>query len=284
MELYQAPSFVSQTSVRDPQSLTQVSGGNSSSNSNSNLNISGGGRDGRDGSLGGISGRLATSISSNPSDSTPATSPTSNRRPSYFTSLSGSSSQSSFQQQPIVTRHGRKYINDPSLPYPLPVDITELNRQNLRHLLFKEVFGSYHTAQFGTNPKKGDIPIPNKILDLGCGTGCWSASMADEFASRFGKRDVEFYGLDLIQCQPDLPGVNFKFIQHNFLEEKSRLPFEKETFDMVFLRELTMCIPNNMKLTNIISDCIRVLKPGGVLEIQCSKLPPTFVRLFLCLS
>jgi SAM-dependent methyltransferase len=192
-----------------------------------------------------------------------------------FTQISGSS-QSSFHSQPTITRQGRKYINDPTLPYPLPVDIAELNRQNLLHLLFREVFGSYYTANFGT--KRSEIPIPNKVLDLGCGTGCWSASMADELASKFGKRDTEFVGLDLVQCQPDLPGVNWKFVQHNFLEE--RLPFEKNTFDMVFLRELTMCIPNNIKLTNILSDCIRVLKPGGVLEIQCSKCLFEFSLLF----
>jgi len=162
----------------------------------------------------------------------------------------------------FVFKHGRRYAGDESIPYPLPNDHRELNRQNIRHLLYYKLFGSHHAAEFKT-----PADIPSKVLDVGCGSALWCADVADEFAAR-GRPDVQFIGLDVVPIQPDLPGANFTYVQHNLLN--GTLPFESNSFDYVFARELSMCIPNTMKDVQILDEYLRVLKKGGTLEIQAS--------------
>ena len=54
-------------------------------------------------------------------------------------------------RNPFELRHGRRYLRD--VPYPLPVDLAELQRQSLRTLLGVQVFGSVLC-----NPKLDDEP------------------------------------------------------------------------------------------------------------------------------
>lgn len=162
-------------------------------------------------------------------------------------------------------RNGRRYHSDESLPYILPCDIQELNRQNLKHLLFKEVFGSFHMAEFPTPDK-----IPSKILDIGCGSGGWIGSVADAFAAR-GRPDVKFVGMDIVPIVPSLPGVDFTFVKHNAM--KTPFPFEDNEFDYIFTRDMSLCIPNTAAHSEFVSECLRCLKEGGSYEVQCSKLP-----------
>ncbi|CAG8821382.1 29583_t:CDS:2 [Gigaspora margarita] len=57
---------------------------------------------------------------------------------------------------------------------------------------------------------------------------------------------------------------NFKFVKANAME---RLPFEDNTFDFVFQRYMfTGCIKK--KWPDLINEIVRVLKPGGFLEVS----------------
>src|SRR5690606_20308685 len=79
-----------------------------------------------------------------------------------------SSSGDTLATRPFVARNGRAYLNDPTLVYPLPVDLAELHRQSLRTLLFIQVFGApVCSPAFATRP-------PTKVLEVGCGSGFWS--------------------------------------------------------------------------------------------------------------
>ncbi|KAF3204979.1 hypothetical protein TWF191_001974 [Orbilia oligospora] len=122
-------------------------------------------------------------------------------------------------------KKNRRYAGDESIPYPLPCDQQEVNRQNLIHHIFNEVFGTIHAAEF---PRFEDIP--SKVLDVGCGSGLWIASMSDEFAAR-GKPNVQFTGLDIVRNCPDMAGVNFRFVKHNILNLP--LPFATGEFDYI---------------------------------------------------
>ncbi|KAF3937175.1 hypothetical protein ABW19_dt0201478 [Dactylella cylindrospora] len=156
----------------------------------------------------------------------------------------------------------RRYAGDESIPYPLPCDQQEVNRQNIIHHIFNEVFGTIHAADF---PRVEDIP--SRVLDVGCGSGLWVASMADEFAAR-GKTDVHFTGLDIVRNCPDMPGVNFRFVKHNILSLP--LPFNTGEFDYVMVREMTMCYPQDRNSEALMDEYLRILKIGGILEVQCS--------------
>ncbi|KAF3166721.1 hypothetical protein TWF106_004478 [Orbilia oligospora] len=160
-------------------------------------------------------------------------------------------------------KKNRRYAGDESIPYPLPCDQQEVNRQNLIHHIFNEVFGTIHAAEF---PRFEDIP--SKVLDVGCGSGLWIASMSDEFAAR-GKPNVQFTGLDIVRNCPDMAGVNFRFVKHNILNLP--LPFATGEFDYIMVREMTLCCPQDLRSSEaLLEEYLRVLRVGGILEVQCS--------------
>lgn len=167
-------------------------------------------------------------------------------------------------------RHGRRYLRDPTLTYPLPVDLVELHRQSLRTLLLMRVFG----APF-CSPAFDDAP-PTKVLELACGSALWSSACHDYFKKQ-GYEDVSFTGLDIAPLPPNLKqqGVNWRFVQHDL--RKSPLPFEEEEFDFLFVKDTVFCAAGVGVQINPLGDLIRYVKPGGVVEVWESDL------LFRCL-
>lgn len=165
----------------------------------------------------------------------------------------------------FAIRHGRRYHGDESISYHLPCDVQELSRQSLFHEVQREVYGGFYCAEFN------DSNIPGKVLEIGCGTAIWSASVADEFAAR-GRPDVQFFGLDIVPVHAEMKGVNFTFVKHNF--QVFPLPFPDGEFDYVFCREVSMATPVSDLYSGQMTECVRILKPGGTLEIQCCMLPP----------
>lgn len=160
----------------------------------------------------------------------------------------------------FTRRHGRRYLRDSTLPYPLPCDIAELNRQNLRTRLFCEVFrGPICSPLYKDGP-------PKKILDLACGTGYWSALCHQHYTKR-GHPPVSFTGFDIAPVAPDLGkefGMNWTFVQGDF---RKKFPFPDNEFDFVLGKEGGAAIPLATVKQHIIDEVLRVLKPGGTLEL-----------------
>ena len=76
---------------------------------------------------------------------------------------------------------------------------------------------------------------------------------------------AEFTGIDISPIQPSqIKPKNFTFIQGNIFEG---LPFADDSFDFVFQRLLVGAIPKD-KWPFVIRELIRVLKPGGYLEVK----------------
>ena len=162
-------------------------------------------------------------------------------------------------------RHGRRYLRDQSLTYPLPVDLTELHRQSLRTLLLMSIFG----APF-CSPEFEDKP-PKKVLELACGSALWSSTCHDFFKQR-GWTSVSFTGLDIAPLAPDLKqhGVNWRFVQHDL--RKLPLPFEEGEFDYVFVKDTFLCAAGVGVQINPLGELMRYVKPGGVIEVWESDL------------
>ncbi|KFY73664.1 hypothetical protein V499_06266 [Pseudogymnoascus sp. VKM F-103] len=89
-----------------------------------------------------------------------------------------------------VAEGGRTYAVYGKEEYGLPMDDTELNRLDMSHAKY-----------YGLLEKKRFLaPIgdsPQKILDLGCGTGIWCIDVADEYPS------AEVIGVDIAPTQPE---------------------------------------------------------------------------------
>ncbi|KAK5172910.1 uncharacterized protein LTR77_003032 [Saxophila tyrrhenica] len=179
------------------------------------------------------------------------------------TSSSTSSSQSeaahhSLLNQPFELRHGRRYLRE--LPYPLPVDLHELQRQNLRTLLSCRVFGKAVCCPSIEND------VPKRVLEIGSGSAYWT-TMCHEYFSSLGHKNVSFTGLDVAPLAPDLKkqGINWTFVQHDL--RRIPFPFDDERFDLVMLKDMSLVMPLGMTSQKFIDESIRILRPGGILEI-----------------
>jgi len=159
---------------------------------------------------------------------------------------------------PFTLRHGRRYLRDQS--YPLPVDLLEVQRQNLQTLLATQVFGKPLCSQHAS-----ETP-PQRVLEVACGSGFWSAQCHDYLAES-GCLNVSFTGMDIVQIAPDYnqQGINWRFCQHDI--RKVPFPFEDETFDLIVLKDLSLVLQQNQPSQRVLDEAIRMLRPHGVLEI-----------------
>ncbi|KAI0865675.1 hypothetical protein F4860DRAFT_262002 [Xylaria cubensis] len=164
----------------------------------------------------------------------------------------------------FVVRNGRTYINDPTLPYPLPVDLPELHRQSLRTLLMFQLFGGpILSSVFASRP-------PTRVLDVGCGAGFWSM-MCHRYFAQHGHSAISFTGIDIVplggagasaNAKPDKE-MRWQFVQHDI--RQLPWPFADGEFDLVMVKDMSFAA-SARDAQSIMEEYLRVLKPGGVLE------------------
>ncbi|CAG8780407.1 6685_t:CDS:2, partial [Cetraspora pellucida] len=149
---------------------------------------------------------------------------------------------------------GRRFHNVKNVIYALPNDDDEQDRLHLQHFLIRYLFQSNFSAPIENILSESD----SKILDVGCGAASWSFDMATTYPS------ADVIGIDISSHQPtQIKPKNFTFIKGNVLDG---LPFEDNTFDFVFHRFLTASHPKH-KWPYVVNELVRVLKPGGFLEL-----------------
>lgn len=183
-------------------------------------------------------------------------------------------SESTYQLRPFVVRNGRTYLADPTLPYPLPVDLEELHRQSLKTMLLMQLYGRPICAPtFANSP-------PPRILEVGCGTGFWSMMCFKHYEARGQHKDMSFTGIDIVPLPPntssnssssDAPAggrpdknMNWRFVQHDL--RKLPLPFPDGSFDFVMVKDMNLATSVPMQ-QGLIEEYIRILTPGGTIEI-----------------
>ncbi|KAK4249835.1 hypothetical protein C7999DRAFT_12374 [Corynascus novoguineensis] len=178
--------------------------------------------------------------------------------------------ESAYQNRPFVIRNGRTYLADPTLPYPLPVDLEELHRQSLKTMLLMQLFGRpICSPEFANKP-------PPRILEVGCGSGFWSMMCYKHFEARGQHKDVSFTGIDIVPLPPNAysgdsstdmrldKSMNWRFVQHDL--RKVPLPFPDASFDFVMIKDMALTTPMSMQQA-LIEEYIRILTPGGTIEI-----------------
>ncbi|RIB23339.1 S-adenosyl-L-methionine-dependent methyltransferase [Gigaspora rosea] len=164
-------------------------------------------------------------------------------------------SRHSNQQIDFLFIDGRRFHNVEDIVYPLPNDDDETDRLHFRHFLTRYIWQSNFSA-----PINHLLDDPEtKILDVGCGAGSWSFDMATTYPS------VNIIGIDISEQPPaQIKPNNFNFVKANVLEG---IPFENNTFDYVFQRNL-MGAFSEQNWIDVINELVRILKPGGFIELM----------------
>ncbi|OHF01843.1 methyltransferase domain-containing protein [Colletotrichum orchidophilum] len=147
----------------------------------------------------------------------------------------------------FVEEFGRTYHAYKEGKYFLPNDEQEQSRLDLQHAIALRIFDN----ELGLAP----VSKPNRVLDIGTGTGIW----AIEFADR--NPESEVLGTDLSPIQPEYVPANCHF---EIDDAEDEWAFSQK-FDYVHGRYMCTSIFDLPKLFGQIRDN---LNPGGWVEFQ----------------
>ncbi|KAL8366749.1 hypothetical protein RB595_010555 [Gaeumannomyces hyphopodioides] len=142
--------------------------------------------------------------------------------------------------------HGRTYQNYGDAEYWGPNDSTQNEALDIAH----------HMMCLALDNRLFLAPVdnPQKVLDVGTGTGIWAIDFADEHPS------AEVIGTDLSPIQPSWVPPNCKFELDNAENEWT---YADNSFDYIHVRGLLGCIKDWEKFYR---NVLRTLKPGGWFE------------------
>ncbi|KAL1838223.1 hypothetical protein VTJ49DRAFT_2921 [Mycothermus thermophilus] len=150
--------------------------------------------------------------------------------------------------------NGRLYAGFGSQEYGMPMDTAEKEKLSLCHTKYFALLDQQRfLAPVGNHPQK--------ILDLGCGTGEWVIDVADMFPT------AEVLGVDIAPAQRDWVPPNCQFELDDIEQPWTR---KEDSFDFIFARDLLLSVRDWPRL---IDQIYRHLKPGGWVELQCISGP-----------
>lgn len=131
--------------------------------------------------------------------------------------------------------------------YLFPRHPREVNRLDLQHYAFREALGANYLAP---------IDSPERILDVGTGTGRWCLDMIADFPQ------ATAVGLDLVAEKP-VQDHRYGPVRGDVT---AGLPFRDESFDFVHQRLLRSGI-HVAAWPDAIADLVRVTRRGGWVEL-----------------
>ncbi|EEQ83994.2 hypothetical protein RJZ56_003507 [Blastomyces dermatitidis] len=187
-------------------------------------------------------------IEADPNDDTDSAFEGSVGSASYATTLASSIKN-------YVYANGRRYNSFRAGEYILPNDEDEQDRMDLTHHIYKLLLG----GDIYVSPIKAN---PQRVLDIGTGTGIWAIDFADAHP------ESHVVGNDLSPIQPSWVPTNCVF---EIDDLEATWPYTRP-FDFIHARELAGSIGDFDKL---FEQAYKNLVPGGYFEIQ--SIEPCFL-------
>ncbi|EHK39611.1 hypothetical protein TRIATDRAFT_231677 [Trichoderma atroviride IMI 206040] len=144
--------------------------------------------------------------------------------------------------------NNRRYHRFQEGRYQFPNDEPEQEREDMKHAMIVHLCqGKLHYAP---------LDHPQKILDVGTGTGIWAIDMGDEYP------EADIQGIDLSPIQPQWVPPNVSFMVDD-AEAEWLIP--PQSLDYIHIRHMTSSIRD---WPTLLSRAYRALKPGGWIELQ----------------
>ncbi|KAI9841507.1 MAG: hypothetical protein M1837_000668 [Sclerophora amabilis] len=163
--------------------------------------------------------------------------------------------------------NGRRYCGSGPNSYFMPNDDMEQTRLNIVHQMHLYILEGKLTT----------VPLPEKperILDVGTGTGEWAIGMAEKYP------EAEVVGTDLSATQPDAVPSNV-FFEIDDAEDEWTF---SSLFDFVHIRNMSGAFSD---WSAVYSQTFRHLKPGGYIEVidfdhlqTPKRAPDSFMTIF----
>ncbi|KAJ7633137.1 S-adenosyl-L-methionine-dependent methyltransferase [Roridomyces roridus] len=150
-----------------------------------------------------------------------------------------------------------------SLPTPEHIDagayllpsVSENEEEVTRLDAWHNTFREYFDGGLCAFPLKNERP--QRILELGCGSGAWAIQAAADFP------EAQVVAVDISPLPAHrVPPHNMTF---QFVDLREELPFERESFDIVHARMVMINVPN---AKDVIHKAARLVKPGGLLLLD----------------
>ncbi|EMD40112.1 hypothetical protein CERSUDRAFT_81393 [Gelatoporia subvermispora B] len=159
----------------------------------------------------------------------------------------------------FIERRGKRHHKFPAneVPYPRNYEKQVVDHDVWSNMWVQQLTGGSLTWHVFETP-------PERVLDLGCGSGPWLLEAARTW------KNAHFTGLDVVPIHPDLKQLGLSdlasritWVHANFLEG---LPFSDEEFDYVRVTRIARAVPEH-KWDWLFEEISRVMKPGGAFEL-----------------